>query len=70
VVGLALIITLRQNPPMMAGDGGVSQSFMLAAISNQSLAPYVSKHDTAEFNCPAAGMGQGTNLQPPSSRQP
>lgn len=68
VLGLALILTIRQYPPAVSGDSGADQSWMMAAMSNQTLAAYVTRHDSPQWNLPADRL-QGTNVQPPVSRR-
>lgn len=67
MVGVALILTVRQYPPAVSGNGGADQAWMMAAMSNQTLAAYVTRHDSPQWNLPSASL-QGTNFLPPVSR--
>jgi hypothetical protein len=61
VLGLALIIAIRQNPPTVAADGRADQPLLAAAMSNQDLAVYVSRQSDQDVNLPTAGF-EATNL--------
>ena len=58
VLGLALVVAIRQNPPSVAsGD----QTMLAAAMSNQDLAAYVAKREDVDWNRPTAAF-QCTNI--------
>ena len=62
VMGLALIIAFRQNPPAVPSSGYASQAMLAAAMSNQDFATYVSPRDISERNLPSSGF-ECTNMR-------
>ena len=60
VLGLALIIAVRQNPPAVSPS--YSTHAVLAAMSNQDFAAYLSPQDMQNQNRPVPGL-ECTNLR-------
>lgn len=66
-VGLALLIAIRQNPPAVSAGDNASPAMLAAALSNQTLAAYLSPGANQEWNPPAATF-EFTNLGVPSAQ--
>jgi len=64
VLGLALVIAIRQNPASIAAETPADHALLAAALSNQNLAVYVAGHGNQEWNLPVAGF-EYTNLGQP-----